>query len=216
MDRPDSPVPGCRKPASSAHGFTMIELLVAVSVFAIMSVMAYGGLKNVIDNSASSEAALNRLQQVQHAVITVSRDLNQIIKRDIRDEYGNPNPYLYAGSDIDNIVEFTRGGRRNPAQLMRSNMLRVAYRQDENTLVRLTWPQLDRSPGIEPYESILLEGITRAELRFLDQDGEWHEQWPPLSNTAAFGSGAESLIAIEFTLELEDWGEITRLYKVSG
>jgi general secretion pathway protein J len=196
-----------------AHGFTLLELLIAISVFAIMSVMAYGGLSSVILNSSRTETELEKIQAVQHAMFTMTRDFTQIVNRSIRDEYGNTQAHLVAGANIDYLVEFTRNGRRNPAKLLRSHLLRVAYRFEDNKLIRLFWPQLDRVQGMEPYEDILLEDVVLAELRYLDNSGEWHDQWPPL---AAPATTILSPKAIEFKLELNGWGELTRIYKVTG
>ncbi|MCK4706506.1 MAG: type II secretion system minor pseudopilin GspJ, partial [Gammaproteobacteria bacterium] len=109
---------------------------------------------------------------------------------------------------LDYLVEFTRNGRRNPAKLKRSNLLRIAYKFEDEKLIRLFWPQLDRAPAMEAYETTLLEQMERVEFRYRDDKKEWHSQWPPLS-----GASVE-LTAIELTLELKDWGEITRLYQV--
>jgi len=196
----------------SQKGFTLIELLIAIAVFAVMSVMAYGGLSQIIENSKHAKVELERLQSVQRAITTISRDFNQIIQRDIRDEYGNTRPFLDASSSLDYLVEFTRGGRRNPAKLKRSNLLRVAYQLNDEKLTRLFWPQLDRAQGMEPYESILLDQVTQVELRFRDDAKEWHSEWPPLSGSSS--ATPAKLTAIEFKLELADWGEITRLYQV--
>ena len=193
-----------------SNGFTLIELLIAIAVFAVMSVMAYGGLSQIITNNQHSKKELERLQSVQRAVLTISRDFTQIIERDIRDEYGNPQPFLDASNELDYLVEFTRNGRRNPAKLKRSHLLRVAYQFEEGKLLRLFWPQLDRAPAMEAYETTLLDQLERVELRYLDNDKKWHSEWPPLSAASA------KLTAIEFTLELEDWGGITRLYQVGG
>ena len=83
------------------QGFTLLELLIASIIFAIMAVMAYGGLDNVIRNSESSQQALKRLQQIQQSVSVLNRDFSQIVPRSIRDEFGNLQPYLSAGSNID-------------------------------------------------------------------------------------------------------------------
>ena len=191
-------------------GFTLIELLIAIAVFSVMSVMAYGGLSQIIENSQHSKTELERLRSVQRAILTISRDFTQIIERDIRDEYGNPQAFINASNSLDYLVEFTRNGRRNPAKLKRSNLLRVAYQFEDGKLSRLFWPQLDRAPAMEPYESTLLDQVERVELRYRDNAKEWHSQWPPLSGAAV------ELTAIEFTLELKDWGEITRLYQVGS
>jgi general secretion pathway protein J len=197
-------------------GFTLLELLVAVAVFAILSSMAYGGLRNVIDNSQQTELSMQRLQQVQLAMLKISRDFTQLSQRNIRDEYGNPNNYIMAGEGGDVFIEFSRGGRRNPAQLQRSHLQRVAYKLEENTLSRLHWPHLDRTQEMQAYESVLLEDVENASIRLLDNNNEWHNEWPPLSATGQPGDAAVTLSAIEFTLELQDWGELVRIFLVSG
>jgi general secretion pathway protein J len=195
------------------RGFTLLELLIAISVFAIMAVMAYGGLSNVISNSARSGEAMERLHQVQLAMLKISRDFNQICKRSIRDQYGNSNNYIMTGQNqgLDTFIEFSRGGRPNPAELLRSNLQRVAYKFEDNKLSRLDWKQLDRAQNSEPHEAVLLDNVDSVELRYLDSNNNWNEEWPP-QNTP--GSSALTLVAIEFKLVLKDWGELLRLYRV--
>jgi len=198
------------------HGFTLLELMVAVAVFAILSAMAYGGLRNVIDNSQQTDLSMQRLQQVQLAMVKISRDFTQLSQRNIRDEYGNSNNYIMAGENGDVLIEFTRGGRRNPAEMLRSHLLRVAYKLEDNQLSRLHWPHLDRTQEMQPYESVLLEDVEDASIRFLDNNNEWHDEWPPLSATGKAGGNAVILAAIEISLELQDWGELFRIFLVSG
>jgi general secretion pathway protein J len=204
-------------PTTNQKGFTLLELLIASIIFAIMAIMAYGGLDNVLDNSESSQQALKRLQQVQQGISVLNRDLSQIMQRAIRDEYGNKQPYLSAGNNIDYLIEFTRGGRVNPANLLRSSLLRVAYRFDEEKLIRLQWQQLDRAQGIEPRQTTLIDNIGNITLRFMDENGEWQEQWPPLNTTSenADTTVADKPIAIEIVLQLNDWGDIRRLYAMN-
>lgn len=203
---------------SKQQGFTLLELLIASIIFAIMAIMAYGGLDNVISNSQSSKQALKRLQQVQQTVSVLNRDFRQIIPRPIRDEFGNTQPYLSAGNNIDYLVEFSRGGRVNPGGLLRSTLLRVAYQFDEKTLVRLQWPQLDRTQEQEPKKTTLIDNLEAATIRFMDPAGEWQEQWPPLNAAPvnAPGTAVTTIypLAIEIILQLKDWGEIRRLYQI--
>jgi general secretion pathway protein J len=198
------------------HGFTLLELLVAVTIFSVLSAMAYGGLSNVIDNSQQTDLSMQRLQEVQLAVLKISRDFSQLAQRRIRDEYGNSQDYLVSGDGGDIFIEFSRNGRRNPAELQRSHLQRVAYKLEENQLYRLDWPHLDRPQEMQPYESVLLSDVESVSIRFLDRNNEWHDQWPPLNTNLQASDMSESLSAIEFTLELTDWGKIMRIYRISS
>ena len=188
-------------------------------IFAIMAVMAYGGLDNVINNSQSSKIALKRLQQIQQSVSVLNRDFRQLISRPIRDEYGNTQASLSAGDNFDTLIEFTRGGRVNPAGLIRSTLLRVAYQLDDDKLIRRQWAQLDRSQELEPKKTMLIDKLENASIRFLTAGGQWQDQWPPLNvststTSTTIGANTPYPIAIEIKLQLKDWGEIKRLYQI--
>ena len=125
-------------------GFTLVELLVALLVFGIMSVLAYGGLRSVLDAAASAGAHADRLAGLQRTFTMVGRDVEQLTARDIRDEYGDRQPALRVGGS-ELLMELTRAGWRNPAGQARPTLQRVAYRLDERTLYRLQWGVLDRA-----------------------------------------------------------------------
>jgi general secretion pathway protein J len=61
----------------------------------------------------------------------------------------------------------------------------------------------------------MLDRVTSVGLRFMDANRTWHEQWPPLGYSAPDAPRARP-IAVEITLELEDWGKLVRLVEVSG
>lgn len=219
-------VKAMKSPAVKQQGFTLLELLIASIIFAIMAIMAYGGLNNVLRNSEASQQALKRLQKLQQTVSVLNRDFSQIVQRNIRDEYGNQQPFLVAGNNIDNLIEFSRGGRVNPAGLsLRSSLLRITYQLEDEKLIRLQWPQMDRTQEMQAKQTVLIDDVESVSVRFLDDNNEWQEQWPTINaqtntgsantGTTATGSAATSNtgpIAIEIVLQLNDWGEIRRLY----
>jgi general secretion pathway protein J len=198
------------------RGFTLLELLVALAVFSIMSIAAYSGLRNVLFTRAAVEAQSQRLAAVQLAVYRLEQDIEQAMPRSIRDEYGDPQAALIGGELSDDRLTLTRAGWDNPLGQPRANVQRVAYRLREGRLWRLHWPVLDRGGRIEPRETLLLERVQAFTVRFLDQD-DWRSDWPPPTNAEADSEAPDPMPrAMEISLTLEDWGEITRLLLLPG
>lgn len=196
--------------APRARGFTLIELMVALALFAVLSVMAYGGLRTVLDARERAAAQAERLGELQIAILTIGRDLQQAVNRPVRDEFGDRGMAM-SGSETQ--IEFTRGGWRNPSGLQRSELQRVGYVVEEESLRRLSWQVLDRAQGAEPRGAVLLGGVKALELRFLDDQGEWREFWPPPGTDPLTVSALPR--AVEVGIETEHWDRITRLFPIA-
>lgn len=197
-------------------GFTLLELLVAMSIFAVMSVMIFGGLREVINVRSATDRYTSRLTELQIAFMHFSRDARQLSNRSIRGEYGDSLSALQS-SDIGQYkLELTRAGYPNPASLNRSELQRIAYGIEENQLFRYSWNVLDRAEDSKPTKTLMLNDITAMNVRFLEAGntatnpgGDWLTAWPPQIN----GEASDGLpIVIEVTFELEDWGRFTRLF----
>ena len=192
------------------RGFTLLEVLIAVAIFAVVSVMAYGGLSSVLKVSQKTRDANKALQTLQMAISLVNQDMTQIANRPIRDEFGQVQPALKSGSAYEEIIVFTRRGWRNPAETRRSTLQRVAYRLDENTLVREYWRELDRGPNPKKVALPLLDHVKKLSFRYMDKRNAWQQAWPPL--TAEPGKPVGLPKAIEMNLDTERWGVVTRLF----
>jgi general secretion pathway protein J len=196
------------------NGFTLIEVLIAMAIFAILAMLAYGGLNAVIESKEQTEQALTRLRQLQLTMSKLQRDIGQVVARDGRDEFGGILYKFSSSADSDLLMEFTRNGWRNPAGLTRSHLQRVGYRLDEDTLLRLSWPYVDRAQDSQAIETTLIDNIKDVKLRFYDGN-EWQDNWP---DAQALTSGAEVPLpkAVEITLQLNDWGSIMRIFRIPG
>ena len=195
----------------STRGFTLIELLVALAIFAVLSLLAYGGLAAVLDSSELALARGERLGRLQNAVGRMVDDLGQAATRPVRDGFGDPLPALAADPAGGNsaALELTRGGWSNPAGQPRSSLQRVAYALDGRTLVRRVWTVLDRAPDSAPLEQRLLDGVDSFALRFLaTRDGRWENGWPPAGRDP---DDAVLPLAGEVSLDVEGFGTLTRL-----
>ncbi|KPJ91984.1 MAG: hypothetical protein AMJ55_10485 [Gammaproteobacteria bacterium SG8_15] len=174
----------------TSSGFTLLELVVAMAVFAIMAAIAYSGLNNVLIARQLTETHSEQLHQLQLAMSWFARDIEQIVNRGVRSEYGEILPPV-VGNDFEGyLLELTRGGWRNPANQPRSHLQRVA-----------------------PFENVLLDGVKAVEIRYLGADDEWRTSWPELATT---GNVAPEVLprAIEVNIDTKQFGKITRLMRV--
>lgn len=196
------------------RGLTLIELLIATAVFAMVGVMVYGALFSVLDSREATDRQAQRLAAVQYAVMRLADDLRQVVDRPVRSQVPAEGAPLFTPTDGMRVLTLTRGGRPNPADQLRSSLARVHWVLDEDDrLLRATQAHADVLPGQEPRRRVLLENVEAVEIRFLDRGSRWHQRWP----TGDTGAGAMQLPwAVEFTLVLADWGEIVRLIPLAG
>lgn len=188
------------------RGFTLVELLVALAIFAVVAALAYGGLNAVLEARRHTAADAARLRDLQRAVSLLAADVEQAAPRPVRDEYGDRADAVRGGG-LHAPLELTRAGRANPARLARSQFERVAWVLRDGTLVRRHWTVLDRAQDSAPLEDALLSGVLRFEVRFLGFDGEWAEQWPRLE-----AGGAPR--AVEVIIDLQGIGRIPRILRI--
>ena len=196
-------------------GFTLIELLVAISIFVVLGVLAYGGYNNSVKQTEIARAAMKRLEQVQTTVRLMTQDFEQVAPRPVRDVIGDTRlPALFAdGRGQSSLVSLTRSGWTNPGGLPRSTLQRVNYVLEDDKLRREHLTVLDATLSNEPVKRELLDKVKSVRIRFMDNQQQWQEQWPPLNAPPAQATRMRPL-AVEVTLELEDFGEITRLIEV--
>lgn len=209
----------CHQQTSSTHsrGFTLLELLVAVSVFAVIAALASGGFNSVLNTASRSEEQMTRLAELQKAMTIIARDVEQAVERPIRDSFGDTlSPFI--GSQSTNLLEFSRTGRRNPGQAARSHLQRIGYRHEEDVLYRLSWAVLDRAQDSEALEYELLSGVNEIEIRYLDNNREWQDQWPPLQAAQPGTSSNSNALpkGVEITLDIEGLGPVPRVFRVRG
>ncbi len=204
------------------HGFTLLEMLVALTVFALVSAMVYGGQVAVLKAKEGTDRQALFLKQLQGAMMMLERDIGQLALRPVRDEFGSPEAAMVSEDYGDYRLRFTRLGWQNPLGQARSTLQRVAYGLEDEKLIRYSWPMLDRAQGSEPYKLVLLEQVQAMRFRFLDQQREWHEAWPPqggeLSSPAASSATPAVLepLAVELVVELAQRGEFRRVIVTPG
>ncbi|MDH5513411.1 MAG: type II secretion system minor pseudopilin GspJ [Gammaproteobacteria bacterium] len=197
------------------NGFTLLELLVAIGIFALISAIAYGSLTRLMNDRARLESEHEHWRSLSLAFTRLEEDFSQAREREIRDVIGFKQP-AFRGQPTDTratappSVEFTRGGVLHFGNDTRSDLQRVAYRLVDGTLMRLTWPVLDLGPQTVPVETPILAQVEEFRVRFYAPAGTWLDAWPV--------DGIPDLLprGVEVRLRLTGRGEFTRLMLVNG
>jgi type II secretion system protein J len=123
-----------------------------------------------------------------------------------------------AANGID-LVVLTRTGWANPAGVQRPALERVSYRLDNGTLRRLHWPELDVAQSTTPIAQDILDHVKSITFQYLTDARQWTDEWPPATSVAFSPLAANPTLrmrplAVEVTIDLEDWGQIVRIIEI--
>ncbi|EMK3382688.1 type II secretion system minor pseudopilin GspJ [Vibrio parahaemolyticus] len=200
--------PQCANQRRATKGFTLIEVLVSIAIFASLSVAAYQVVSQVQRSNELSQERTQRLNELQRAMVMMDNDFRQMALRQTRTNGEDPAGQLIFWSDylLDSDAKglmFARVGWHNPQQQFpRGEVTKVGYRVKEETLQRVWWRYPDTPVGQEGIVTPLLTQVESFVMRFYDGK-QWKAEWD--SNKALPK-------AVSVVLKLKDYGEITRTY----
>ncbi|AZU03317.1 type II secretion system protein J [Glycocaulis alkaliphilus] len=158
-------------------GFTLVEVMVALSVFALIGTMSTGLLVTTIDARERQEAAIERLSQLQQVRALWRDDAAHMLMRPHRTEDGGYGGAALSGRSVTffslddeaggHLAAFTRRGRANPGEAAdRSSLVRVIWRVENGVLLRETWLSADMAPASRPQTMVLAEGLEDVSVSF--------------------------------------------------
>ena len=189
-------------------GFTLIEVVIALSVFAILGTLAFSGLNGILKWQAELDDKAKQLMAIQMTMKYLERDLNQVALRSVRDQYGDLQPAFTA--DGKNYLNFTYSGWRNPAGLSRSAVQRISYQVDEDdNLIRYSWNRLDGAIPEDARDVVLIEGIEDISWQFISIETDEVDRWPPINADPNFNALP---YAVQVTFNVKPFGEINRVF----
>jgi general secretion pathway protein J len=160
---------------SRVAGFTLVELLVAVLLFALLSAAAAGLLRFGIDARGATFFRLDALAATTRTRALLAADLGQAAARPWRDETGVGRP-AFIGNTDGILLHLVRRGWRNDGQAPRASLQRVEYRLSGDRLERRSWPMVDGAVANPP--ATMISGITELSIRFHSR-GQWRDRWDP-------------------------------------
>ncbi len=198
------------KHRTTPPGFTLVEVLIVLGIFGIIGMVSAQIVSRTLDNNRVLTERGTRLAEVQRSMQILQRDLLQISPRGIRDQLGDPLEPLMIGAD--GMIEFTRFGWRNPLGRSRSELQRVGYIVQDDTLYRAYWMVLDRAPDSEPNLQEMLEGVEQAEFFALDRSGNEHSFWPPAGDFR--NDPSLQIAAIILRIDAAPFGVVERVWPV--
>lgn len=200
----------------SQSGFTLLEVLIAGAILAIIGVLSYQSLDTAIRSSEVSTEQLESIRELDRVWVLLENDVRNALALKRMDSSLQPLSSMILDVNDLRWLTFYRGGQANPMGLPRTEVLRVAYRLEEGVLWRDSW--------VDPYAEIddeeytrsqrLLDGVTEITARALSREssnrsfdsGNWSEEWPTSQQPQSLP------LALEITLTVERLGDITRLF----
>lgn len=194
---------------SRQYGLTLLELLVAMAVFAVIGATAYSGLDSVLATRAALADNSERLRRIQLGMEWLRRDLEQLAPRPVRDSFGSVRPALEGDTLGPVLLSFTRSGYDNSLAGERAGLQRLRYRLAGDRLLRHADPVLDGADLARAPAATLFDNVAEIRIRFLDGQGRWQQRWPV---PPAESDTAQLPRAIEIQLELNDWGRLRRVF----
>lgn len=189
-------------------GFTLIEVLVAIAIMSVMSVMAYSALDQVMNAREKTDQHAKNLADLQMTFSIVQKDLEQVVNRRTRDQLGSIKPALSSLPDSNLKLALVANNRSSlQTNQFGSRLQYVEYFVEDNKLQRTHWNILDRAHNSEAKASTLLENIDSIDVRFFS-NGKTAEFWP----LPAVDQFIDLPTAVELTIRLQDGLEVQRLF----
>ncbi|ATW05172.1 type II secretion system minor pseudopilin GspJ [Sphingorhabdus sp. YGSMI21] len=166
-------------PANSRdrNGFTLVEMMVALFIFAMLSVAGVIMLRSAVDSDEITAENLGQMAEMQRFVSLMEADLSQALPRTHRDDRGDRMPAFASesGGAEAAFLKFTRGGQSNINGQARSNLERVEYRLRDGNLERWRYRMTDGGSIDQP--AVLISNVDTLEVRFRDKRGLWSGRW---------------------------------------
>ena len=197
-----------------AAGFTLLEMVIAIGIFAIIAAISYASLNRFIATRDTVNQRQDYLQALQTTMTLLGRDVRFMMDRSVRDGFGDPEPALMTGEDVRlGEGEFFRvtTGLPESGSVQLSAPQRVGWRLIDGELQRVIWQVVDRDQDSESLSRTVLENVGAVSIRYVTYTDEGEME------SIAQWTEAESLPAgVEFILTLENGQEYSRLFAIAG
>jgi general secretion pathway protein J len=202
---PGSP---CGRRGGGWGGFTLIELLTALLILSLLALMSYRGLGAVLDARTHVSQETDKWRRVSSFFARFERDVQLAAPRPVRSASGAVPAWLgRADATAEPSLEFSRFASAEGLDSAR----RLGYRLNEKREIELwLWPGLDIAPGTVPVRYLLLAGVTKFELQYLNTVLAWTDVWPATARDPPIPQ------AVQLRIVLVSGEEIVRVFALKS
>lgn len=194
-------------------GFTLIEVLIALFIFSLISVGATSALTSSLRGQNQMQQRLEGISEIENMRALIRGDMASLILQPRREAYGNSEPYVLR-ADGQVLLDFTRTGRSNPMDDARGDLQRVIYVVEDGHFIRRSFSQFSPAPQSGQIDRVLLSSISRSELDFVYVPSEFSLEVALPDIRLEAGQPADKLKAIKLDLEFETGGTLTQYFEV--
>lgn len=154
------------------RGFTLVEMLVALSIFAVIAAMGVGLLRSSVDTQDAVQARLKGMSGINRLRAVMANDLAQAVQRPTRGPAGEAVP-AFIGSSTG--FAFVHAGAGADDGSPRPSVERVGYALVGGEWRRATQPMLD-GEALSDGDSLIGE-VAGVAARYRDAQGNWGDSW---------------------------------------
>lgn len=208
--------------ARNQTGMTLIEVLIAITIMAVIAAISYQALTATIGSKEAVEDNIAKVTRIDRAWLLLEADLRNVINHTTTRTFGPGSgetiPSFVVEEGGDYWMTVLRGGHANPLNFPRTELIRVGYRVQEDTLWRDVWYDLASTDVDQAKQQKVVDNVEEVLVRVLPRNatsfsaGPWSDRWPALN---AGNANNELPLAIEVNLKLRDEAEIKRLFMLT-
>jgi general secretion pathway protein J len=187
-----------------SRGFTLIEALLALAIFAVIAVLAYRATSALTDGEARLSSEAQHWRVLEALFTRFEADIRQAVPRSVRTGAGREAAWLGSVAGNQSALVFTRAGSEFSLEPAPAGQ-RVGYRLRDGNIELAYWRELDHAESAQPVVYPLVADVAAFQLEYLTRDGAWRDRWPLLGE-------ADIPRAVRLTLTLADGARIDRWF----
>lgn len=194
-----------------SYAFTLLEMIVAISIFAVIAIVSYTSLNRFLDHRDILQSEIEMMKALQLAFSVLEQDMHFMSSRVVRDAYGDPEPLLIVNNQnlAGELLRFTTA-RRNVLLPGISSLQRTSYRWENGDFIRVSWPVLDRDQETVESKHLLIKDVESVRVNLFQSDEESTQSVSILDKNEVLPDG------VEWQIQMANGKQYRRIFDIKG